>query len=282
LFFRKLPETSSIGVKIRVKKYIYFRNDDVNTLDKELMDITDIFIRESIPITHAVEPANVSDDTVLWLLELKEKYPRLIEIMQHGFDHKKRSLGEFGGNRPYEEQLKDISTGKKIMEEKFGNHFLSAINFPSAYYNKHTIRVVKELDYDIVCSHYNYRTSRRIMYFVGNIFKMGQMFGKHVSHHMQYYPRTNLFEIDMCISFIKKYIGGHNSKTCLFNDFEINLEKYDKIKKYTDVIGLLIHHRYHHDEKSLLLVKKTIDFLRNDSDVIFTSLSELYKRFAKK
>ena len=89
-----------------MKTYVYFRNDDVNSLDRELIEITDFFLSQDIPIIHAVEPANVNMDTIDWLNDVKDKKPELIEIMQHGYDHKKRSIGEFGGNRAYNDQLK--------------------------------------------------------------------------------------------------------------------------------------------------------------------------------
>lgn len=45
---------------------IFFRNDDVrSTLDESLVSLTDIFIRNGIPISHAVEPANISSDPKL-------------------------------------------------------------------------------------------------------------------------------------------------------------------------------------------------------------------------
>ena len=109
-----------------MKKYVYFRNDDVNTLEKELIDITNIFINNSIPIIHAVEPANVTEEAVDYLVRIKERNPEIIEIMQHGFDHICRDQGEFGGKRPYDDQLKDLSKGKEIMESRFGKHFQKA------------------------------------------------------------------------------------------------------------------------------------------------------------
>lgn len=79
----------------------FFRNDDLrNKLDDSLIKITDLFIKYNIPITHSVEPANVSEEVVKWLVDVKKKYPDLIEIMQHGYEHKIKNnfkKGEFGG-----------------------------------------------------------------------------------------------------------------------------------------------------------------------------------------
>jgi len=62
----------------------YFRNDDVNVLEDELINVTRRCTDEDVPITHTVEPANVTDECVQWLRNEKAKNPRLVELMQHG------------------------------------------------------------------------------------------------------------------------------------------------------------------------------------------------------
>ena len=51
----------------------YLRNDDINILDEELINVSRRCTDENVPITHAVEPANVTDDAVAWLLKEKQK-----------------------------------------------------------------------------------------------------------------------------------------------------------------------------------------------------------------
>ena len=64
---------------------VFFRNDDVrDKLDQILVDFTTLCIKNKMPIAHAVEPANVTQEVVDWLLETKKSHPHLIEIMQHG------------------------------------------------------------------------------------------------------------------------------------------------------------------------------------------------------
>ena len=69
-----------------MQKLIFFRNDDVRgKLDNSLVKITEIFITNQVPICHAVEPANLTHEVINWLLDLKNSYPNLIEIVQHGW-----------------------------------------------------------------------------------------------------------------------------------------------------------------------------------------------------
>ncbi len=97
----------------------FFRNDDVrDKLDESLIEIQDIFIEGNVPITHAVEPANVVKDVIEWLIYQKKEYPNLIALMQHGYDHTIKNnfkKGEFEGQRGFHEQFDDIFNGKKMM-----------------------------------------------------------------------------------------------------------------------------------------------------------------------
>ena len=68
------------------KKLIFLRNDDIRqTLDQTLIDLTMVCMEHKVPISHAVEPANVTTEVAEWLIGMKIKYPQLIEIIQHGY-----------------------------------------------------------------------------------------------------------------------------------------------------------------------------------------------------
>ena len=62
---------------------VCFRNDDVNSLTEPLKKLTEIYLKRKVPITHAVEPGNVTIETIDWLKQLKTHDPHLIEIIQH-------------------------------------------------------------------------------------------------------------------------------------------------------------------------------------------------------
>ena len=51
---------------------IFFRNDDVNTLDIELKKLMDTIVSEGVAVDMAVEPANVRPETVEWLKKHKK------------------------------------------------------------------------------------------------------------------------------------------------------------------------------------------------------------------
>jgi peptidoglycan/xylan/chitin deacetylase (PgdA/CDA1 family) len=257
----------------------YFRNDDINTLGEDLIAVSRRCTDEGVPITHAVEPANVTDEAVDWLLLEKSKDSRLIEIMQHGYDHKKRDKGEFGGNRPYADQLKDLSRGRQIMENKFGDCFVPCLNYPFGPYNKNSMKAANDIGFRIISSHYNCRLSRRIMYFVGHLLQRGQILDKHVSWHLDKYPGTNLFEVDMAVSFIKSYIGEYGSTECVFHNLEWLINRIDEFIVHTPVIGILLHHRFHTTESSLDLITDLIKHLKTIPGAEFMNMEEVYQMY---
>jgi len=221
----------------------------------------------------------VTDDAVAWLLAEKEREPRLVEIMQHGFDHVKRDKGEFGGNRSYDDQYKDLFRGKQIMKEKFGKDFLPCLNFPFGPYNKHSMRAVDDLGYRIVSSHYNYRLSRRLMYAVGHFLRRGQIKDRHISYHLGYYPRTKLYSIDMAVSFIESYLGEYGSRDCVFHSADFVVQKTKAFIPYTPVIGILLHHRFHTSVTSLDLITEVLRRLQEVPGVEFLNMGEIYDRY---
>ncbi len=257
----------------------YFRNDDVNILDRELQAVTARCVDEGVPITHTVEPANVSDETVDWLLQQKAHDPRLIEITQHGYDHVERDVGEFGGKRSHEDQFADLSRGRQMLVERFGAGFFPCLNFPFGPYNRSSMRAADDLGFRVICSHYNCRLSRRVMYGVGHLLGLGQILGKHISYHLDFYPRTGMFCVDMAVSFIARYIGPHGSVTCDFHPLEVMERNIRKFIPFTPVIGVLLHHRYHHTEQSLDLITDTIRTIKTIPDAEFLNIEEIYNRY---
>ncbi len=261
---------------------IFFRNDDIrNKLDQSLIDVTGSFIEKKIPIAHAVEPANITAEVAGWLLRMKKDYPDLIVIMQHGYDHtikNKLIKGEFGGQRNYEEQFEDISRGKKLMDRWFGDLWFPAFNFPYAPYNPPAMKAVDDLNYKVINSHYNDSLSRKLFYAAGHLLNKGYLFNHHVSWNLDYYPGTRLFEIDMNVSFIKKYLNEEeDAEFFTLGELISKTVRYSKYK----TTGTLLHHRYHNTEDKIKLVKDYLDWCITNG-YKFTSLPEIYNRYKKR
>ncbi|GBC63756.1 hypothetical protein DENIS_4754 [Desulfonema ishimotonii] len=260
------------------KTKICFRNDDVNILTPELKNLTEIFLYRKVPITHAVEPGNVTADTISWLRQTKKKYPALLEIVQHGWDHTPHGKGEFDKSRSYNEQFNDLKRGKEKLENIFGENFFSMITIPFGVYNKDTIKAASKLSYKVFCGHYNYRISRRLFYLTGRIMRKGRLLNRHVSNHLRYYPGTRLFEIDSAISFSKKYFG-HFTNDCEMSSADEMFQAFENYRKITPAVIFLLHHRFHHKKHDMELVETVLDKLKRRNDIEFTNYNKLYQMF---
>lgn len=263
-----------------MKKIFFFRNDDLrNKLDESLIKITDLFIKYEIPITHSVEPANVTKEVIDWLLDVKKKYPGIVEIMQHGYEHKiknKIKKGEFGGQRGYEEQYNEIKKGKDLMDKYFGNLWFPAFNFPYGPYNSDAIKAVNDCGFKVLNSHYNARLSRKAFYLIGHILRKGNLFDRHISWNLDYYPGTKLFEIDMNVGFVRKYIN-EQEESVMYSLNEIIEETRMYLNQKT--VGVLIHHRYHNTPAKINFIEDYLKWCRENSGFVFSSMSSIYERF---
>ncbi len=268
----------------------FFRNDDVrNTLDESLVKLTEVFIKHNIPISHAVEPANVTKEVIDWLLNIKDKHPHLLEIIQHGYNHKlnyreviggRVRKGEFGGNRTYREQYDDMQKGQELMNKYFGNRWFNAFTFPFGARNQEAIRALDDLKYNVVNGGISINLKNRIFYSVGRTLQKEMLFGRKISWNLRTKPGTNIFQIDMGISVIKKYIDSETGCE-FFSDDELNdlTHRYISSEK---IVGILFHHRYHNDQLKIDYVDRYLGWLRTLPDIEFVTQEKIYQVFKAK
>lgn len=267
-------------------KYIFFRNDDVrNSLDDELIKLIHLFIENNIPISLAIEPANISEEVSKWLLEKKDKYPKLIEIIQHGYDHSlnftinkfgKTYKGEFGFSQSYEEQAEKIYEGRKIMNSKFGDKWFAAFCFPFGGRNIDSIKILARQGYKVINGSKHYSLLASGFYSIGRLFKREYIFSKRVSWHLKHRFKSQLLQIDTSISTIDIFYDEISN--CRFYSFNELKRLTIKYLKRNQVIGIVLHHRYH-NEASNKILKKYILWLKSLPNLCFTSQEEIYKRF---
>ncbi len=252
---------------------IFFRNDDLrNSLDNSLIEITDLFILNGTPISHAVEPANVSHDVVNWLIDKKNEFPDLIEIIQHGFNHNIDNPGlkmEFGGKRGFEDQLSDIKKGVELMNSYFHNLWTPVFTFPYGTYNRNSLKALSDCDYKILSSKIQFSNKARIKNFLGRTFAIDDFFGKQVNYHPGNRKNYGFREISVSVNLIKRYTGYN---TAIHYDLESIINQIQLARKHTGIIGILLHHRFHENE--MQLINGLIQYLKQ-SDFLFSTFNKM-------
>lgn len=136
------------------KAQIFIRNDDAWTLDEPFQFFFDQMMIREIPVVYAVIPGKMEADFVSFLCSARKQYPRLINIVQHGWMHVNHSGGEirkyeFGPSRTLEQQGRDIDSGLKRMRAAFGDDFLPAFVPPFHGFDENTVRLVNEREFRV-------------------------------------------------------------------------------------------------------------------------------------
>lgn len=243
-------------------KEIFFRNDDVrDKLDDSLTGLTELCIRHGVPISHAVEPGNVSDEVVRWIISVKKQHPELIEIIQHGYNHNLANPSqkmEFGGNRGYQDQMQDMQKGKELMDKYFGDLWSPVFTFPYGTYNQASLKALDNLGYKAISSKMQFSLKVRLKNLIGKSLGQDTLMGKKINYHPAVRKGYHFREISVSANLIKKYTG--ESQADHFSLAEI-IGQVELASNYTDIIGVLFHHRFHRDylkltEDLILYLKK--------------------------
>lgn len=230
------------------KKLLFLRNDDVrHTLDQSLIDLTRLCIDFKVPISHAVEPANITPEVSEWLIGMKKQFPDLIEIIQHGYNHNLANPDkkmEFGGERGYQEQYDDIKKGKEIMNRTFGNLWEPIFTFPYGTFNTHTLKAIDDLGYKAISSKIKFTYKGRIKNSLGRLMRKDVLLGKKINYHPDVRPGYKFREISVSANLIRKYSGESTAEHYAKEEI---MEQIRTSSCHTNIIGILFHHRFHED-----------------------------------
>src|SRR5208283_766088 len=118
-------------------------------LDRQFRFFFEQAIDRGIPVVYAVIPGKMDRGLIRFLCRAKERTPRLLDIVQHGWIHANHSVKagikyEFGASRSLKSQRTDIQQGHKKMRLAFGEHLTSAFVPPYHGYDERTLRVLYE------------------------------------------------------------------------------------------------------------------------------------------
>ncbi len=130
---------------------VFLRNDDGDKDEDTLRQLLDSTLSRQIPLHIAVIPGTLTHAGVRLLRDVKHAQPELLELGQHGFQHLNHETEgrkcEFGASRTFEQQLEDISKGKKILEETLLDYFAPIFTPPWNRCTKDTLKIVEQLGF---------------------------------------------------------------------------------------------------------------------------------------
>jgi anaerobic magnesium-protoporphyrin IX monomethyl ester cyclase len=228
-----VKELINVGEETKV----FFRDDDIDGLNKNLQKLIELFVEEKIPISLQIIPKKITKECANFLIKKKEENPHLIELCQHGFNHNKTEFSQ-----SYEKQTKSIKEGGNILNNIFGKHFTKIFTPPYHIFNNDTFKALKNNQFEI--------------------FSNGPMAKKNYE---------NLKLVNTNVDFIEKYEPKIKYKT------EVQIIKdISYVKSKTNKVGILLHHKFLRGEDFNSL-KRIIKLLKSNKRYSIKTIQDVVK-----
>jgi peptidoglycan/xylan/chitin deacetylase (PgdA/CDA1 family) len=130
---------------------VFFRVDDVGAGGQAFEALCRLFRHHQVPLNMAVVPAWLSNTRIKQLFSATPPEESLWSWHQHGWRHvnwqRTGKKSEFGQERPFEKQWRDIWQGKKKMEDIFGRLNTPVFTPPWNRLSTTTLKILQELDF---------------------------------------------------------------------------------------------------------------------------------------
>ncbi|TWT51707.1 hypothetical protein KOR42_33930 [Thalassoglobus neptunius] len=252
---------------------IFFRDDDVGDLTEPLERFVSLFLERELPVNYQVVPEFLTDAGVNFIVEKQRSNSNLIRLNQHGLKHSqllkgKHSWSEFAGGRPYEDQLRDIQTGRQILEERFGSSFDGSIFTPPQHkYDRNTLKALKATGFETLSASYYPNTKNETIYRVGKLLGFSSLQSRGISRHGETRSDCGLYELSVSV-FADD--GSHRVEK-----LEALLEQVSNARSRVNDVGVMLHHPAWVTEKDFDFLNRFLDQLQQMEDVSFHSMNDL-------
>ncbi len=130
---------------------VFFRADDVGAGGRAFQALCNIFREHRVPVAMAVVPAWLSSARIRQLFQDAPAEDGLWGWHQHGWRHvnwqRSGKKSEFGRQRPFEKQWRDIWQGRQKMHEIFGDDVIPIFTPPWNRLSPATLKILRELGF---------------------------------------------------------------------------------------------------------------------------------------
>jgi hypothetical protein len=130
---------------------LFFRDDDVDEDEDSLRKLLGVFLENEVPVNLQIIPDRLTPAAASLLLRHQGLRPDLFELNQHGWRHinheREGRKCEFGPGRNFDEQLADIASGMKALEEALGAAFSLVFTPPWNRCTAETLRALDRLEF---------------------------------------------------------------------------------------------------------------------------------------
>lgn len=150
--WRILLEASLEGIASGQIPPIFCRADDIGAGGRAFEALCRLFRSHQIPLGMAVVPAWLSEIRKSQLFAAAPLADPLWGWHQHGWRHvnwqRSGKNSEFGEQRPFEKQWRDIKQGQQKMQDLFEEHFIPVFTPPWNRLSNRTLRILQDLGFE--------------------------------------------------------------------------------------------------------------------------------------
>ena len=257
---------------------VFFRDDDFGRLTDPLRGVVDLLLEEEVPCNYQVVPAQLDAESARYARAMQSSHPGLFFLNQHGYRHEQEVSGEhrwseFDGGRPYAEQLADLTTGRRLLEDQLGDGFDGRIFTPPCHkYDDNTLIALQELGFTILSAGVKLDVASRLYYRVGAALGRVSLLGKRVSYHLGLTPGTRLAEVSVCID-VDEDEDARGQK--IEKSAGELWEEFETCSARVPVVGVMLHHGRYESPEKLETLRAFVRRLKDHPRVRFRNIQEI-------
>ncbi len=257
---------------------VFFRGDDVGEMTEPLKGVLSTLISAKVPCHYQVVPRYLDAGSAETLRKIQSEHPDLVFLHQHGLDHfqlidGERVNSEFGGGRPFEEQLEVIREGRDALQRDLGESFSPDMFTPPCHkYDEQTLRALGDLGFSILSAGIRTDLPSLAYYTIGRLFGRVSFLGKRVSYNLRQTPDARLSEISCSIDVHEDCDaeGRRMDKTV-----DTLWDEFQSLRRRLPAVGIMLHHQACDTPEKQTALKLLVDRLHSDSTVRILNMYEV-------
>lgn len=257
---------------------VFFRADDVGEMTEPLQGVLSTLIDAKVPCHYQVVPRYLDSSAAETLRKIQSEHPGLVFLHQHGLDHFQIIDGEqvnseFGGGRPFEEQLAVIREGRDALQRDLGESFSPDMFTPPCHkYDDETLRALGDLGFSILSAGIRTDLPSLVYYAIGRLLGRVSFLGKRVSYNLRRTPDVRLCEISCSIDVHEDIDpnGGRIDKTV-----DMLWDEFQSFRRRLPAVGIMLHHQACDTPEKQTALKLLVDRLHSDSTVRILNMYEV-------
>lgn len=263
-----------------MKTTVFFRDDDVGGLSPALRAVVELLIEERVPCNYQVVPMYLSKESAEYIRDKRRKHPELFVLNQHGYKHEDHRGGqhtyeEFGGHRPYDDQLGALGAGRRMLVEMLGNEFSGDVFTPPCHkYDENTLAALHTLGFRVLSAGVKPGIPSRAYYEFGRALKKVSLFGKRVSYHGRSTP-SSIKELSASIDVDPDITPNGRAKT-----YEELVADFQVARAEQKIVGVMLHHEAYTSDAKVDTLRRFCRYIHQQPDLELKTIEAIADRLS--